>query len=490
MKKILFSLFILLSIQAFSQVILEKELQKASDKKLGVINNLGMKSYFNGLGAVSNTIIGKFEVTKLKNSGSIIRLGNTFTKYDENMDKQWSIEYTFPKTDASLPTDISLGDESGFYFIMEEQYNSAEGFFVTKFDNATGKYIQQKYVTGVYSKIVASYITSTGLNIVNFQYDKKTDKITYKLISFSNTLGVTEKVLDLKTDTFEKENFYGNPVYTWKQLKTLEDKVILKKVYYKKEKEQKSDQARYIIKTVELDFSGNLSNEKIILSDVTANRRFPAIEISDDGKVLYSFGYLNIKNNVYADGLYIYKIDYNTSEYLYKKEIDFTNVVNSIEIEKSPINANEMYPVLNFIEGSYEFNNNNGELNFMLRKSQASGLSNMSVYSLNIDSTGTVTSLYDVKYPANIIMIKRYHYVAGQYVSTADNGGFFFNPISVKKLYSSSRSTAVSPLEYIYEHADANATVNNFWCVRKADNGYLILKISDLTSEIIGYKLK
>jgi len=490
MKKILFSLFVLLSIQSFSQVVLEKELQKASDKKLGVINNLGMKSFFGGLGEVSNTLVGKFEVTKLKNNGSIIRLGNTFTKYDENMNKEWSTEYPFPITGSALPSNISLGDESGFYFIMEREYSKPEGFYVTKFDNATGKYIQQKYAIAVSNQIVASYLTSTGLNIINFQYDKNEDKITYKLISFSKTLGVTEKVLDLKTDTFEKENFYGKPVYAWRQIKILEDKVILKKDYYKKEKEEKNEQGRYIIKTAEVDFSGNVSNEKNIVSDMKGNRKSPTIEISDDGKVLYSFGYLNIKNNIYADGLYIHKIDYKTSEYIFKKEIDFTNVVNSIEIEKSPMNANEMYPVFNFIEGSYEFNNNNGELNFMLRKSQASGISNMSVYSLNVDSTGAVTSLYDIKYPANIIMIKRYHYVVGQYVSTADNGGFFFNPISVKKLYSSTRSTVVSPLEYIYEHADENATVNNFWCVRKADNGYLILKISDTTSEIIGYKLK
>ncbi len=491
MKKVILILAVLISNTVSAQVISEKEIEKATDKKSNLYGNYGLKSAVGGAGT-SNTMVASVEVTKLKDNGFVIRKQYSFAKYNDNGDQQWVTPIKPFMGLQNQPQDVSIGDKSGFYFIEQKQMNGND-FFITRFDNE-GKIIQKRHMPAAKNtENVSFFVNEKGLNIVHLEIYKK-EKQTYKLLTFSaKDLNVSEKVLtSLSPDAYEldKTSSVYPRLMSWNQLKVVDNKVVLFKSYKKEEKEQNLD--LYVVKTIELSFSGEVSNPQSFNVEATSKYRLPSLEMTKDGKTLFVFGYTSIKSEPTTDGLFIQKIDYSTNSYVFKKEYLFSNIAPGKSIEDRHFSFYKLYPVLNLVEGAYEFTNNNEEFTFFLFKSLKTGMSNAFLYSLNINKEGTVTSLNTNKYDISPLSYKRYiGFIEDKrmYTNYVHNGGFFMPPMVSEKMYSIGESAVVSPLEYIASHPDLEGK-GILWAVVPSDDSNWLIRFEDANSSIKLIKLK
>src|SRR6187402_459646 len=144
-KVFLFSLP-LISSYVSAQVISEKEIEKPTGKKSGIYGKFGLNSAVKGggNGPLSNRMVAAAEVTKLKDNGFVIRTDYSFSKYDDNGDKQWTTEVKPFMGLQNQPQDVTIGDKSGLYFIELKQMNGTD-FFITRLDNQ-GRILQKRHI--------------------------------------------------------------------------------------------------------------------------------------------------------------------------------------------------------------------------------------------------------------------------------------------------------------------------------------------------------
>ncbi len=494
-KKFLFITMLLIGSSVSAQVLSEKQIEEPTGKKSGIYGRYGLNSAVKGggNGPVGNTMVAAAEVTKLKDNGFVIRTDYSFSKYSDNGDKQWTSEIKPFMGLQNRPQNVTIGDKSGFYFIELKQANGTD-FFITRFDNQ-GKIIQLRHMPTVKTnENVAFFISEKGLNVVHVEVDKKANKNTYKLLTFSaKDLAVTEKVLDLETDAFEvdKSLVLYPRMMLWNELKVLDDKIVLFKSYRKEDKDQKIDQ--FIVKTVELSTSGVVSNLKSYTVESPAKCLLPSLEISADGKDLYVFGYTTIRDEKFTDGLFIHKIDYATNNYIFKKEYKFSSIAPGVSLEEQNFTLHNLYPVRNLIKGVYEFDNNNGQFNFFLFKGLKTAMSNLYLSSVNIDTDGNVTSVYENKYDVTTLSYKRFIEKPSEmrvYSSYLSNGNFFMSPITSEKKYLKSPVSVMSPLDFIATNPDNDGSGEVVWCVVPDKQSNTILQFTGANSGIRMFKLK
>jgi len=327
--------------------------------------------------------------------------------------------------------------------------------------------------------------------------NKKEARHTFCLLTFSKTdLALNRKDikgLEPNEIEIEKTNFstMAGRLYMWNQLTVMKDKVILVKKYRAETK--KSAEEDYLVKTIELDLNGEVSNAKNFILPNTEIHRWPSVELSTNGKELYIFGYTATDSEIVTDGIFIDKYNYETSISIFKKEYKNATIAPNVKIENTTKGVYLSYPTVNMVEGVYEFNNNNGELNFTLYKGQKTGFSHPYYYSVNIDTDGKVSSVNELEFGVPPIVFKRYinNIVDTKlYENPIYNGGIFIRAKVVKNLYATKSSKPTSPIDFILSKSGPEVTHQTFYSVLPMSDSNVILEINDNTSEIKMYKMK
>lgn len=322
---------------SFSQKIIKENTLFSVDKKLGLISKYGLRSVIKGIGPNNNSnLTPALEITNIDDNGFLLRNEYSFTKYNDNLEQEWETKIEKIYGLQCLPQSYTIGNNKGIYFIqISNNPLNFNQLHITRFDN-NGKSIETRFNTNkLYDGVSAYFINNDGLFVIMYKILKDEQKINYFLLRFSQKdLSTNIKDINLEYDEYEGSNVsYEKKEFIWKYLTKKGNKIILFKKYIKKNKGAENNE--FIIKTIEINFNGEISNlKKIDLKPLTSSfdksYYTPTIEFDTIHDEIYLIGVFNIKRDKHTSGLYLYKYNYTENTPIFKKEYEYDNLSSII----------------------------------------------------------------------------------------------------------------------------------------------------------------
>lgn len=466
------------------EILLEKVIQPAG-KELGIFGLFGVKSIIPGTGSSSSDFPPAIAFTEVKNDGFVIRRGYEFTKYDENGEKQWSNEIKKIYGLQSLPSSLCLGSKTeGVYFIMQNNNPSFSEITITRFDK-DGKMLQVVYpVKKQHDGVIHYFLNEKGLNFLTYRFDRKERKMGYSLISFApSNLAATAKSLPIEFDSYEIENYrIENSDLRYYFLSADQDKIILQKSYFKDVAKNKKKEL--IVKTVEIDVQGKVSNPISYPFLAKDDSKFlaPQLVFDKQENSLRIFGYMTINSsNQFIDGVYVYKYEYSTGKNIFSNQIELKQLGQLIDSRdtKNKIHKGfgQIYPVGYFDQQTYQYDNINKNLQlYIFDKAKGFFKNKMTLFATNINSIGEISKIEELVFDHNPLAFP-------DYIST---------PISISLLYENAAVEKKTAMGFINSFAQKPGNNLLLWSFfeRKEKAYDILISVNESNSKITAYRLK
>ncbi len=487
MYRILAPLFFIVStfISVSQTIITEKTIQ-APGKQLGVFNAFGTKSVVSGAGPSGSGLTAAFEVADVAGDGFVVRKDYVFTKYNENLEKEWEKEIDKVYGLQAMPKAFMIGKKNmGVFFVQLKRNPSRSEIHITRLDTKGNTLQTELKIENKYDEIVHAYINEEGLNILTVLVRKKEKKAIYTLYTCAaKNLASKIKEIPLPFDTYEVEHSYDIDdvqYYQWSLTKELDTKLILQKTYFKDI--EKSKKKEHILQTIELDKKGQVSNLKNYPFAGNEESKFSSarLEYDDQLNQLYVFGHMTTNSNRYIEGLYVSKYDYTTTRILFGNLIAFKKInelIPSTQNVKEKINLlqSNLFSINAFEKGSYHFDHQNHSLTLYLFE-DAKGLlkGQVSLNLVTFDSNGVIQKIDQMKYKNHVLIFNNYQLV----------------PESITKLYTSKDSPKATSLDFIHSFSQKTDPKFFFWNIfPRKDLAYdLLISMKEDNGEIKAYKI-
>jgi len=425
------------------------------------------------------------EFADIEDNGFVIRKDYQFTKYNENLEKEWEKEIDKVYGLQALPNGITVGNKRlGIFFVQQKRNPSFAEIHVTRFDEK-GNTVQTTFETDKqHDKVLHSFVNEKGLNLVTCAVKKREKKIIYSLITFATKdLKSSVSMIPLESTEYETENSSSVAIqqYNWTFLKELPDRVVYQKAYFKDI--DKSKKKELVLKTVEVSSPGEIANLRTYSFQNREESKFSQARLELDEKTneLYVFGYMstNVRNQ-YVDGLYVAKYNYATGNPIFNKQLPFSKIAelaNSAEQkEKIHKSFDQIYPVSYFQPGSYFFDEQNHALRlFIFNDAKGIFKDKLSLNSVSFDANGEVTEMEGLAYKNHPIVFSDYR----------------LTPLSVTPLSPRKQAPKTTPMDFINSFSGKSDPNFFFWKMmpRKAQNYDILVSVKERNAEIIAYKI-
>jgi hypothetical protein len=404
--RIIIVLLLSLNINSFGQELVEERIIENPGKKLGMIGKYGIESAVRGTG-ITPGLIPALGFANIKDDGFLIRKKYKFTKYSESLNKQWEAEIKNAYGLQSLPSCKTIGNKNGIYFIEISNHPAKfNQLHITRFDSS-GQMVKTRFTTkDKYDGSAGDFVTEEGCHMLLYKFNKMEKDVSYTLVSFSSKdLSFKEKavLLDSSPDEFEQSIKYVARV-------VFSDKLILSKFSF--EEITNSKKKAWALKTIEMNFNGDIANNKIYPFQPTMADSwyaYPDIKMDTIHNELYIFGMIMDERSIYfINGCYVKKFNYASGNMIYNKEIDYrkfnkeyspdTTKESLVLFKKSNVFSNTY-----FSDAAFDIEMSNQVLRLMLYKySTGMYLDRVGMTGIRLDKNGDIIQVEVLAYKNNI----------------------------------------------------------------------------------------